>query len=134
MKWIKLFEEYTQTDKVESANLVYFLFKYNKVFINLGLKKYFFSDIPSSIISHIGELPNFITSTFKWLNAKAFCNFDEFLRRVIFSSTGDYVAEQDHIDKENYDFVREKFEHFVRHMVVNEFYEEIKKYYIDEIY
>jgi hypothetical protein len=39
MKWIKLFEEYTQTDKVEAANVVYLMFKYNKLFTNLNLKK-----------------------------------------------------------------------------------------------
>jgi hypothetical protein len=129
MKWIKLFEQYTQTDKVEGANLVFFLFKYNKVFINLGLKQYFFSDIPSQIISHIGELPNYIRSTYKWLDPKRY-DFESFFHRVIFSATRDYVA--NYIDKADYDFVREKMEYFVRDMVVNEFHEEIKKYYKSE--
>ena len=38
------------------------------------------------------ELRKYITSSFEWLNPKAFNNFDEFLERVIFSATRDYVG------------------------------------------
>ena len=39
MKWIKLFEEYTQSDKVEAANVIFISFKLIKKFDEIGMKK-----------------------------------------------------------------------------------------------
>lgn len=74
------------------------------------------------------ELPKYITSTFKWLNPKAFNNFDEFLERVVFSATRDYVGEFIE-NPEDYDSFRAKLENTVRDMVMNQYYEEIRNYF-----
>ena len=74
------------------------------------------------------ELPKYITSTFKWLNPKAFNDFDEFLERVIFSATRDYVG--DFIDgPEEYDDLRNKIEPTVTDLVMAQYYDEILDYY-----
>ena len=39
MKWIKLFEEYKQSDKVEAANVIFISFKLIKKFDEIGMKK-----------------------------------------------------------------------------------------------
>jgi len=76
----------------------------------------------------IDELPKYITSTYKWLNPKVFENFDEFLERVIFSSTRDYVGA--FIDgPEDYDDLRNIIEPTVREMVMGRYYDEILDYY-----
>lgn len=76
----------------------------------------------------VDELPKFVTSTFKWLNPKAFKNFDEFLERVIFSATRDYVGA--FIDSlEEFDELRNIIEPTVREMVMGRFYDEILDYY-----
>ena len=76
----------------------------------------------------IDELPKYITSTFKWLNPKAFSNFEEFLERVIFSATRDYVGE--FIDgPEDYEDFTKMVEPIVREMVMGQYFEEILDYY-----
>jgi hypothetical protein len=74
------------------------------------------------------ELPKYVTSTFKWLNPKAFNNFDEFIERVIFSTTRDYVGE--FIDgPEEFDDLTNMIEPTVRDMVMGRYYDEILDYY-----
>lgn len=74
------------------------------------------------------ELPKYVTSTFKWLNPKAFNNFDEFIERVIFSATRDYVAE--FIDSpEEFDDSTNMIEPTVRNLVMGQYYNEILDYY-----
>lgn len=74
------------------------------------------------------ELPKYITSTFEWLNPKAFKNFDEFLERVIFSATRDYVGA--FVDNpEDYDKLRLMMGDTVRDMVMNRYYDEILSYF-----
>lgn len=74
------------------------------------------------------ELPKYITSTFKWLNPKAFNNFDEFLERVIFSTTRDYSG--DFVDSsEDYEKVIPQVETIVRDVVMDRYYDDILDYY-----
>lgn len=74
------------------------------------------------------ELPKYITSAFEWLNPKAFNNFDEFLERVIFSATRDYVGA--FIDgPEEYDNFKDMMEPTVRDMVMSRYFDEILNYY-----
>jgi len=76
----------------------------------------------------IDKLPKYVTSTFNWLNPKAFNNFDEFLERVIFSTTRDYVG--DFIDgPEEFDDSKNMIEPTVRDMVMSQYYDEILNYY-----
>lgn len=76
----------------------------------------------------VDELPKYITSTFKWLNPKAFSNFDEFLQRVIFSTTRDYVGAFIDNPEEFYE-IRDRLEPTVREMVMGRYYGEILDYY-----
>lgn len=88
-----------------------------KQFRNLRVKRNIFDD-----------LPKYITSSFKWLNPKAFSNFDEFLERVIFSATRDYVGA--FVDNpEDYDKLRLMMGDTVRDMVMNRYYDEILSYF-----
>ena len=74
------------------------------------------------------ELPKYITSTFSWLNPKAFNDSDEFLERVIFSATRDYVGAFIE-EPEDYDDLREMIEPTVRDMVMGKYFDEILDYY-----
>jgi hypothetical protein len=79
----------------------------------------------------IDELPKFITSTFEWLNPKAFNNFDEFLERVIFSATRDYVG--NFIESpEEFDNLKNLIEPTVREIVMGRYYDEIFKYFYNQ--
>ena len=78
---------------------------------------------------NLNELPKYISSTYQWLNPKAFNNFDEFLDRVIFSATRDYVGEFINHNVENYDSIRAKFQFYVKEVVMDEFYDRIFLHY-----
>lgn len=77
------------------------------------------------------ELRKYITSSFEWLNPKAFNNFDEFLERVIFSSSRDFTSEYmgDVQDVEDYYSLWEFLKPIVKDIVMNEYYDEILHYY-----
>lgn len=76
----------------------------------------------------IDELPKYVTSSFEWLNPKAFKDFDEFLERVIFSATRDYVGA--FIDgPEEFEDLKKLIEPTVREMVMGQYFNEIFNYY-----
>ena len=75
-----------------------------------------------------GELPRYIMATYHWLNPKAFGNFEEFLERVIFSATRDFVGA--FIDSpEEFDDLKKMIEPTVREMVMGQYFDEILDYY-----
>lgn len=86
-------------------------------FVNLELRR------------NLNVLPKYIRATYNWLNPKAFENFDDFLDRVVFSTTRDYVGEYIGQNTQNYDGMRKIFLPLVRNVVMNEFHDEILDYY-----
>ena len=80
---------------------------------------------------NLDVLPKFISSTYKWLNPKAFNDFEEFLDRVVFSATRDFVAEFND-DIENYERTVAYFQKIVKDIVYNEYYDEILYWYTKE--
>lgn len=77
------------------------------------------------------ELRKYITSSFEWLNPKAFSNFEEFLERVIFSAsrdfTSEYMGDIQHTDE--YYSLWESMKPIVRDIIMNEYHDEILNYY-----
>lgn len=80
---------------------------------------------------NLDVLPKFISSTYKWLNPKAFYDFEEFLDRVVFSATRDFVAEFND-DIENYESTVAYFQKIVKDIVYNQYYDEILYWYTKE--
>ena len=80
---------------------------------------------------NLDVLPKFISSTYKWLNPKVFKDFEEFLDRVVFSATRDFVAEFND-DIENYERTVAYFQKMVKDIVYNEYYDEILYWYTKE--
>ena len=79
----------------------------------------------------IEELPKYITSTFQWLNPKAFGNFEEFLERVIFSASRDYTsAFMGNLENtEDYYSTWDSMKPLVRDIVMNQYFDEIHNYF-----
>jgi len=77
------------------------------------------------------ELPKYITSTFEWLNPKAFGNFEEFLERVIFSASRDYTsAFMENLENtEDYYSTWDLMKPIVRDIVMDQYLDEIQNYY-----
>jgi hypothetical protein len=85
-------------------------------FVNLELRR------------NLNRLPQYIRSTYNWLNPKAFKDFDEFLERVIFSASRDYTSEFI-VNKDDYYTMWESLKLIVRDIVMNQYYDEILNYY-----
>lgn len=77
---------------------------------------------------NLDVLPKFITSTYKWLNPQAFNDFEEFLDRVVFSATRDFVSEFND-DIKNHDRSVAFFQKIVKDIVYNQYYDEILYWY-----
>lgn len=88
-------------------------------FVNLELRR------------NLNRLPQYIRSTYNWLNPKAFKDFDEFLERVIFSASRDYTSEFI-VNKDDYYTMWESLKPIVRDIVMNQFYDEIYEYYFNQ--
>lgn len=88
-------------------------------FVNLELRR------------NLNRLPQYIRSTYNWLNPKAFKDFDEFLERVIFSASRDYTSEFI-ANKDDYYTIWETLKPIVRDIVMNQFYDEIYEYYFNQ--
>jgi len=80
----------------------------------------------------IEELPKYIRATYKWLNPKAFGNFDEFLNRVIFSAARDYTAENVE-NVEYYDVYVSQTQETVKEIIMDHYYDEILNYFNNSI-
>ena len=77
----------------------------------------------------LDELPKYIKSTYSWFDPKMFRNFDEFLDRVVFSTTRDFSSSD---WKGTYDellSVREELQPFVKQYILDNFINEIREYY-----
>lgn len=77
---------------------------------------------------NIDKLPKYIRSVYRWLNPGAFENFEEFLHRVIFSTTRDFVAEFKDKNEDFYILMAET-EPIIRDIIMSEYYDEILNYF-----
>ena len=80
---------------------------------------------------NLNKLPNYVRSTYTWLEPKRFNSFDEFINRVIFSATRDFVADfkQDHWNVHDYYDANDKMLETITDIVMRDLYQEIHDYY-----
>lgn len=91
-----------------------------------------------SVRRNLIKFPDFVRSTYRWLNCSAFKNFDDYLNRVIFSSIRDFIGEvrpcreMDLDDDECFEVIK-KVGEILKGIIMNEYYDEIFKYYQKEM-
>lgn len=77
------------------------------------------------------NLPKYVVSTYKWLNPPAFISFSEFIERVAFSTTRDFVADNYKFNNPaEYEQIREELADYIREYIFQNHLEEIKEYYL----
>lgn len=86
-----------------------------------------------SLRRRLGELPNYVRASYSWGNPKAYDNFDEFIDRVTFSTTRDFITLSDKLSYEEQLELRDKLVPFVKKFVYDNFYDEIKDYFDKEM-
>lgn len=85
-------------------------------FVNLELRR------------NLNLLPQYIRSTYNWLNPKAFKDFDDFLERVIFSTTRDFIS--NFMDEgSDYENLVADLQPVITEIIMYEHYGEILDYY-----
>lgn len=87
---------------------------------------------PPMLRRRINELPKYIISAYRWLNPKAFDSFNEFIERVVFSTTRDFVDDFGTYDYETRLEIRDNLEPFIFEIVQSGYLDEIKNYYDKE--
>jgi hypothetical protein len=75
----------------------------------------------------------YVSSTYKWLNPKAFDDYDEFFTRVVFSSVRDFLFHEGNLDYDTYDKLMDKVLPFMEKYVEKEYGDEIRKHFDKEI-
>ena len=87
--------------------------------------------IPASVKRRFKEISDFVRGSYRWLNPKAFNSLEDFVDRVIYSATRDFVAESasSDIDYDEMLKVRVEITPYVKKIVNDEFIDEIREYY-----
>ena len=77
------------------------------------------------------KLPNYVRSTYGWLNPKTFNDFDDFLQNVIWRTIRDFVADfrESSWEYKDYEDAKVKFNDTIKNIIVTEYYDEIFEYY-----
>jgi hypothetical protein len=78
---------------------------------------------------------NYIEASYDWLSPRRFDNFEHFLKRVVFSATRDFVADEMRGEYKNQLDIRDKFEPMVVDYIKRnkELYDKIYNYYMSNI-
>jgi hypothetical protein len=91
-------------------------------------------NIPRKIIRRLNTLDKYVKSSYTWLNPGAFKNFEEFVDRVVFSTTRDFVGDAllEDDDNLNYDEllkIREEIKDYINKKIIDDYLLEIEMYY-----
>ena len=91
------------------------------------------TEMPPMLRRRLNEIPKYIRSAYKWLNAKAFGSFNEFIKRVIFSTTRDFVGEYGTNDYYKNLEIIDELTPYISKIIYDDYLDEIKKYFHKEI-
>ena len=90
--------------------------------------------IPSTLRRRMKELPKYMRGTYRFLNVNSFNNFDDFVERVIFSTTRDLVSDFGSNDYETNLEIRDELIPHISNIIYNDYLDEIKDYYDKELF
>ena len=75
----------------------------------------------------------YVSSKYKWLDAKGYDNYDDFFTRVVFSSVRDFLFQEWNLDYDTYDKLMDQVLPFMEKYVEKEYGDEIRKHFDKEI-
>ena len=75
----------------------------------------------------------YVSSTYKWLDARGYDNYDDFFTRVVFSSVRDFLFNEGNLDYDTYDKLMDQVLPFMKKYVEKEYGDEIRKHFDKEI-
>ena len=81
----------------------------------------------------LDNLGKYVTSTYTWLDPRAYDDYDDFFRRVVFRSLSDFLAEEMDLDYDTYNKIRDESLSFIGDIIRQEYGDRIREYYNKEI-
>ena len=81
----------------------------------------------------LNRFEKYVRSTYKWLDARGFDNYDDFFTRVVFSSVRDFLSEEGNLDYDTFLKLIDQVLPFMERYVEKEYGHEIRKYFDKEI-
>ena len=84
---------------------------------------------PLMLRRRMNEIPKYIRAAYEWLNVKAFDSFNEFIERVIFSTTRDFVSDYGTNDYDKNLKIRDELTPYISEIIYDGYLDEIKDYY-----
>ena len=81
----------------------------------------------------LNRFEKYVRSTYKWLDAIGFDNYDDFFTRVVFSSVRDFLSEEGNLDYDTFLKLIDQVLPFMERYVEKEYGHEIRKYFDKEI-
>ena len=77
----------------------------------------------------LDNLGKYVTSTYTWLNPRAYNDYDDFFRSVVFRSLSDFLAEEMDLDYDTYNKIRDESLSFIGDIIRQEYGDRIREYY-----
>ena len=81
----------------------------------------------------LNRFEKYVRSTYKWLDARGFDNYDDFFTRVVFSSVRDFLSEEGNLDYDTFLKLIDQVLPFMERYVEKEYGHEIRKHFDKEI-
>jgi hypothetical protein len=81
----------------------------------------------------LNNFGKYVTSTYTWLDARGFDNYDDFFTRVVFSSVRDFLSEEGNLDYDTFLKLIDQVLPFMEKYVEKEYGDRIREYYNKEI-
>jgi hypothetical protein len=91
------------------------------------------TEIPASLRRRTNQIPKYARSTYRWLNPKSFNSFNEFIERVIFSTTRDFVGDYGTGNYEKNLEIIDELTPIISKIIYDDYLDEIKDYYDKEL-
>ena len=109
------------------TSMIFFMFKY-KLKITNKKGEILYDGIPIRIMKHIGNVIYHIRSEYQWLDPKRFDSLESFLDKAIYYII-EYYFHCLNDELKDFELIRKKFTYIVKDIVINEFYDEIKRFF-----
>jgi len=81
----------------------------------------------------LNRFEKYVRSTYKWLDARGFDNYDDFFTRVVFSSVRDFLSEEGNLDYDTFLKLIDQVLPFMERYVEKEYGHEIRKHFDKEV-
>jgi len=71
----------------------------------------------------------YVTSTYTWLDPRAYNDYDDYFRSVVFRSLSDFLSEEVDLDYDTFNKIRDESLSYIGDIINQEYGDRIREYY-----